>query len=150
MINQKFLIGTYMKVLLSAFLALCLTSVSLPAYASDSKELPLISYDQLKSLIKDQAKNSLHIYDANNPKTRSEKGLIPGAIALSSAGDYDVAKELPKDHAAALVFYCYNPKCTASHTAANKAIGAGYKNVSVFSDGIVGWAEHGEKVQAAS
>jgi rhodanese-related sulfurtransferase len=33
----------------------------------------------------------------------------------------------------------------ASHAAARRAVKAGYTNVSVMSDGIVGWKEAGEK-----
>ena len=37
----------------------------------------------------------------------------------------------------------------ASHAAARRAVKAGYKNVSVMADGIVGWKESGEKSAAA-
>jgi len=48
------------------------------------------------------------IYDANLHKVREEYGIIPGARLLSSAGDYDVATELPADKGTKLVFYCTN------------------------------------------
>ena len=108
----------------------------------------LLNYKELKALIATGAK--VNIYDANRDKTRGEQGIIPGAVLLNSPSEYDVAKVLPTDLAATLVFYCYNPKCTASHTAAEKASAAGYKNVNVFSDGIVGWVENGEKVTKPS
>lgn len=47
------------------------------------------------------------LYDALH-KVREKYGIIPGARLLSSAGDYDVAKELPPDKNAKLVFYCTN------------------------------------------
>jgi rhodanese-related sulfurtransferase len=34
----------------------------------------------------------------------------------------------------------------ASHAAARRAVKAGYKNVYVMADGIVGWKEAGQKV----
>jgi rhodanese-related sulfurtransferase len=37
----------------------------------------------------------------------------------------------------------------ASHAAARRAVKAGYKNVMVMADGIVGWKEAGQKVAAA-
>jgi len=123
--------------------------VCFSAFAEDTKatEFNLIHYKELKTLLNDKAKNPVHIFDANGSKTRSEEGVIPGAVLLSSSGDYDTAKELPSDHKAALVFYCYNPRCTASHTAAERATKAGYSNVNVFSDGIIGWKENGEKTE---
>ena len=33
----------------------------------------------------------------------------------------------------------------ASHVAARRAVKAGYKNVSVMADGIVGWKDAGQK-----
>ena len=53
-------------------------------------------------------KAHVYLYDANLHKVREKYGIIPGARLLSSAGDYDVAKELPADKNAKLVFYCTN------------------------------------------
>jgi rhodanese-related sulfurtransferase len=38
----------------------------------------------------------------------------------------------------------------ASHAAARRAVNAGYKNVMVMADGIVGWKEAGKKVAICS
>lgn len=81
--------------------------------------------------------------DANGQKTRSEKGVIPGALLLTSSGSYDV-KELPADKASKLVFYCANEKCSASTQAAKKALEAGYTDVAVMPQGISGWKEAGQ------
>ena len=106
----------------------------------------LIQVAELKRLIADKTV-ALTILDANNESTRNREGLIPGAKKLSSSSGYDVATELPADKASALSFYCANTRCTASHTAAKRAIDAGYSNVTVFSDGIQGWKAAGEPVQ---
>jgi rhodanese-related sulfurtransferase len=37
----------------------------------------------------------------------------------------------------------------ASHAAARRAVKAGYKNVRVMADGIVGWKEAGQKTAGA-
>jgi rhodanese-related sulfurtransferase len=141
-----------MKHILTTLLAVLIITVQFANTANaetlEASNFKLIDYAQLKSLIQSKDKNSLSIFDANNSKTRKEKGMIPGAVALSSAGEYGVEKELPPNKAATLVFYCYNPICTASHTAAERATQAGYNNVNVFSGGIVGWIEHGEKTQS--
>jgi rhodanese-related sulfurtransferase len=38
----------------------------------------------------------------------------------------------------------------ASHAAARRAVAAGYKNVAVMSDGIMGWADAHQPVQHVS
>lgn len=95
----------------------------------------------LDKKIKSAAK--LVVYDANLDSTRKFVGIIKGAHLLSSASDYDVQKELPPNKKTHLIFYCANNLCTASHTAAKRALAAGYKNVSVMIDGIYGWKKAG-------
>ncbi|HUB05647.1 MAG TPA: rhodanese-like domain-containing protein [Myxococcales bacterium] len=85
------------------------------------------------------------VCDANKADVRSQWGVIPGAKLLSSSSSYDVAKELPADKGADLVFYCANTRCMASHGAASRAVKAGYIHVSVLADGIQGWAKAGQK-----
>jgi len=85
------------------------------------------------------------VLDANGEKTRNADGIIPGAKLLSSCGSYDVAKELPASKDSELVFYCANTKCMASHSAAGRAVEAGYTNVAVLADGIQGWKAAGQK-----
>ena len=87
----------------------------------------------------------LAILDANGEETRATFGLIPGAIALTSYKEFDVAKELPADKATTLVFYCSSQKCGASHLAADRAKAAGYANVLVLPAGIKGWSKAGQK-----
>ena len=65
----------------------------------------VIRADQLQSLMND-ASSHVNIYDANGWGLRSTAGVIPGAHLLSSDDKYDVAKELPADKNAKLVFYC--------------------------------------------
>lgn len=90
------------------------------------------------------AKTPVFIFDANTPATRTKEGVIPGAKPLPSVSDYDTAL-LPADKNAHLVFYCANTACTASHSAAKRALEAGYKNVDVMADGIQGWKKAGQK-----
>jgi rhodanese-related sulfurtransferase len=85
------------------------------------------------------------VFDANGPETRAASGIIPTAVLLPSASEYDVAL-LPKDKASAVVFYCANEKCTASHTAAKRAVTAGHTNVAVLGAGIKGWVDAGKSV----
>ena len=78
------------------------------------------------------------VLDANNDEARAAAGMVPGAVKLSSYNQYNLA-ELPTDKNSTLVFYCYNNYCQASHTAAARALQAGYKDVRIMKAGIVGW-----------
>jgi rhodanese-related sulfurtransferase len=110
-------------------------------------DFKIIHVADLDHQIQSKMKN-LHIYDANIGSTRKFVGIIPGAKLLNSSSDYDVSKELPSNKTSALVFYCANELCTASHSAAKRAINNGYKNVSVMVDGIYGWKKAGKSLTA--
>lgn len=81
--------------------------------------------------------------DANGKEVRTNQGIIPGAVMLTSSTSYDV-KELPEDKNAKLVFYCASEMCGASHQAAAKALQNGYTDVSVLPEGIKGWKAAGQ------
>lgn len=51
-------------------------------------------------------KSGAVFFDANNERFRKKHGIVPGATLLASSARYDVAKTLPKDKEAELVFYC--------------------------------------------
>jgi hypothetical protein len=65
----------------------------------------IIRVDRLASLMANP-NSHVNIYDANGWGLRSSAGAIPGAHLLTSEDKYDVAKELPADKSAKLVFYC--------------------------------------------
>jgi rhodanese-related sulfurtransferase len=109
----------------------------------------LIHVNDLANQIADP-KSDVTIYDANLPDTRARYGVIPGAHLLPSADDYSVAQTLPPNKNTPLVFYCANTACMASHQAARRAVGAGYTDVSVMADGIMGWKKAGEPTASAS
>jgi rhodanese-related sulfurtransferase len=81
--------------------------------------------------------------DANGQKTRDEKGVIPGAVLLTSSSEFALS-ELPKAKDTKLVFYCASEKCGASHQAAKRAMENGYTNVAVMPEGITGWKKAGQ------
>jgi rhodanese-related sulfurtransferase len=91
-----------------------------------------------------QKANKATLVDANNGEFRTKNGVIPGAVLLTSYNQYDAAKELPKDKARSLVFYCANNHCGASHEAAARAVTAGYTDVAVLPDGLMGWKSSGQ------
>lgn len=87
--------------------------------------------------------------DANGDKTRSEYGILPGAVLLSDYKAFD-ASELPDDKSTKLVFYCGGQACTAAPKAAKVAQQAGYADVNVMRAGIRGWVKDGRKVDKPS
>lgn len=105
----------------------------------------VIHVNDLEQMMKTDAAN-VHVFDANNEKTRMNDGLIPTAVTLDSSSHYAVTN-LPSDKNSKLVFYCANTECTASHDAAKVAMKAGYPNVYVMVDGIQGWKKAGKPTQ---
>ena len=78
------------------------------------------------------------VVDANGAETR-QKYVIPKALLFTHDGDYDVTKELTRDHARKLVSYCANERCMASHKAAHRANDGTYSDLNVLPAGIMGW-----------
>jgi hypothetical protein len=66
---------------------------------------------------------------------------VPGARLM--VYDEVTADELPADHDATLVFFCYSDQCPASHTAAEKAVELGNGKMYFMLAGITGWQEAG-------
>jgi len=104
-------------------------------------KVPTVTVDELDQLL---AKNAAQPVDANGAGTRSKMGVIPGAVLLTDSESFQPS-ELPADKSKALVFYCGNTSCSASHCAAGKAIIAGYTNVKILPEGIAGWVKAGKK-----
>ena len=102
-------------------------------------KLPAVTVDQLDTML---ASSQAQPVDANGDLTRKKMGVIPGAVLLT---DSDSINGLPADKSKALVFYCANTACGASHHAAAKAVTAGYTNVKVLPEGIAGWVKAGKK-----
>jgi hypothetical protein len=71
----------------------------------EADNFQIIHVAELAKLMADPA-SKVQIFDANHSSTRENFGIIPGAHLLSSSDNYDVAKELPADKNAKLVFYC--------------------------------------------
>lgn len=91
-------------------------SITAPAFAFDlgsilnnkpkaPDKFAIIGVAKLVSLMNDPSSH-VNIYDANGWGLRATAGVIPGAHLLTSDDKYDVAKELPPNKSANLVFYC--------------------------------------------
>jgi len=115
-----------------------------PPPAPAAAEVPEVTVDELAALL---AQSACVPVDANGARTREKQGVIPGAVLLTDSAEY-LPSELPGDKAKALVFYCANEACSASHEAAARARLAGHPNVRVLPAGIAGWKKAGKATQA--
>jgi len=104
-----------------------------------SERIRVVSIEGLSKLMAD---GKAIVFDVNGAETRRKFGTIPGAKLLASSSAYELG-ELPADKETLLVFYCANPRCTASDTAAKRAKEAGY-DVAILREGIAGWAAAGK------
>lgn len=115
-----------------------------PAAPPTAAAVPEVTVDELAALL---AQKACVPVDANGARTRERQGVIPGAVLLTDSADY-LPSELPVDKATALVFYCANEACSASHEAAARARLAGRTDVRVLPAGIAGWKKAGKPTQA--
>jgi len=111
------------------------------AKQAEKKSVTNMSVTQVAGL---QKEKKVTVLDANGEDFRKQNGIIPGAVLLTHFNQYDAAKELPAAKDAKLVFYCANMQCKASHAAAKKALEAGYTDVNVLPDGLLGWKKAGQ------
>ncbi|HEY4107319.1 MAG TPA: rhodanese-like domain-containing protein [Polyangiaceae bacterium] len=119
-----------------------------PAAAPGSKteaKAVEVTVQQVASYAKDK---SATVFDANDPDTRKEFGVVPGAVLLASHKDYPLT-QLPASKSDKLVFYCGGTQCRASDAAAARAASAGYTDVNVMRAGIRGWKDAGMPTSAA-
>jgi rhodanese-related sulfurtransferase len=110
----------------------------------EAKVVPEVTITQVASFVKDK---SATVFDANDPDTRKEFGVVPGAVLLSGHKDYSLSV-LPAAKTDKLVFYCGGTQCRASDAAAARAAAAGYSDVNVMRAGIRGWKEAGMRTSA--
>jgi len=103
--------------------------------------LTSLTPDEVEALL---GKPGVVILDVNVP-TVWEDHHLPGAVHVD---DPDLARFLPADRGATLVFYCYSPQCTASEEAAREAARLGYRDVRIMPAGIQGWIKAGKRFEA--
>jgi rhodanese-related sulfurtransferase len=126
---------------ISAVASFLVASAALACDGQQHMAMKQLSVPQAAEL---QKAGKATLVDANGVDFRAQHGVIPGAVLLTSYKDYEPAKELPSDKTRKLVFYCANTHCGASHMAATKAMEAGYADVSVLPDGLMGWKKAGQ------
>lgn len=110
------------------------------AFAKNGAEIETISAETLKKMHDDSAKFIL--IDARRAEDYAKEHIVNAVNIPATEVNSKTLAEVASEMTAKLVFYCQNPKCSASHIAASKAIGAGYKYIYEFSGGIESWKEH--------
>jgi len=126
--------------MIKRILILC-TLLLLPGLLYGADFFQTISLDEVARLMK---RPGVVLLDVNVPEIW-EKSHLPGAVHVDNA---DIARFLPADKSATLVFYCAGPLCAAGALAANESILLGYRRVYVMTDGIFGWVRMGYPVEA--
>jgi rhodanese-related sulfurtransferase len=127
-------------------LSLALPSIALACDAEKKEQAaaPTVKSLTIPQVASLQKEKKATVLDANFDQFRKANGVIPGALMLTSFNKYDVAKELPAAKDSKLVFYCANTQCQASQAAAQRALQAGYTDVNVLPDGLMGWKMAGQ------
>ena len=107
---------------------------------------PSVSVEWVKKQIDNNA--DMVLIDSRPKRKKFDKGHVATAISISDSQFDKLKDQLPKDKAKLLVFYCGGLKCPLSHKSAKKAIGLGYTNVKVFSEGYPAWEKLAGKTDA--
>lgn len=95
-----------------------------------------VSAAHIKKLMDE--KQPFTLIDAR-PKRVTDKGVIPGALAISDTEFDKNIDKLPADKASLLVYYCGGLECVLSDQSADKARKLGYTNVVTYPEGYPEW-----------
>lgn len=120
--------------LLFVFTFLCLFAV--PAFGET--DFPVVTTDQVKALIDQKA--SFILIDSRTIQEYQEAHIV-GAVNIPEKNAEEHFGLLPADKNALLVIYCNGVKCGKSKRLAKKLDPLGYKNISIYSEGIPVWEE---------
>ncbi len=131
--NFRWLLGLFLLLTLAFFLN---------SNAIANKDVyQVLDHAQLKTMVDADERNFL-LVDARNPEEFKE-AHIPGSINIPQKKMETFLGLLPSDKTTQIIYYCNGVKCGKSKKAATKAIGLGYTNVWVYSEGMPVWEEMG-------
>jgi rhodanese-related sulfurtransferase len=106
----------------------------------------VVTSEELKALVDDNPPG-LFVIDARSAEEYQEVH-IKNALSIPLSKLEKDATLLPASKDARLVFYCNGIKCGKSGKSATIAIANGYRNVSVYADGMPVWEEKGYSIYA--
>ena len=112
------------------------------AVAAD--KVNVLSSEELKALI-EQNTSGLVVVDSRSAEEYQEVHIKTALSIPLTKLEKDVTL-LPSSKEARLVFYCNGVKCGKSGKSAKIAIDNGYKDVSVYADGMPVWEEKGYSI----
>lgn len=128
-------------------IALVVGLVATQAFAGSASKIDNISAENLKKMHDDSA--HFILIDARRVEDYNKEHITKAISLPANDVNSKTLDEIAPDNKTKLVFYCQNVKCQASHIAASKALGAGYKYIYEFNGGIEAWKEHGYPTEAA-
>lgn len=121
----------------------CIAPIGRAAADQPATHWPTISTEELHALRQSEAKFLL--VDVL-PKIIYDDAHIPGSINIPFES-IRTAPNLPPDKDMLIVFYCMGVMCIYSGEAASAAREMGYRNLSIYREGIVGWQRAGLPVE---
>ncbi|HYA64879.1 MAG TPA: rhodanese-like domain-containing protein [Candidatus Sulfotelmatobacter sp.] len=134
--------GKFLRALAPVFLGIAV-AMAFAAAARADHGFAHVSIDEVERFL---GRPGVYIFDVNVPEIWAEHHL-PGAIHVKDA---KLRRYLPADKHAILIFYCAEPRCTASEAAATEAVRLGYTRVYVMAEGIFGWINAGKPVEKST
>ncbi len=107
-------------------------------------KLPKISRADLKEKL-----SKVTLVNALEPKF-FDRSRIKGSLNLAdTSNETNVSKLLPNKEAE-IVVYCMNTKCHASDRVADSLAAIGYKNVSIYREGLKDWIAAGFELEGSN
>jgi rhodanese-related sulfurtransferase len=103
----------------------------------------LVNIDFVKKYAVVPPPEGVLIVDSRPTARKYDPGHIPTAVNIPDTQFEKMTDLLPKDKAAALIFYCDGVECMLSHKSAFKAEKLGYTNVQVYAEGYPEWIAKG-------
>lgn len=120
------------------YLVVLMLSLLFCGPAFGETEYSVVTTDQVKAMIDQKA--SFLLIDSRTPPEYQEAHIV-GAINIPDKNAEEHFGLLPADKNALLVIYCNGVKCGKSKRLAKKLEPLGYKNISIYSEGIPVWEE---------
>ena len=122
-------------------IAMLITVLNLPAFSAEKTEIETVSAENLKKMMDDKA--HFILIDARKAEDYNKEHIVSAISLPATDVNSETLQKIAPEVTTKLVFYCQNLRCQASHIAASKALGAGYKYLYEFGAGIDGWKELG-------
>jgi rhodanese-related sulfurtransferase len=112
--------------------------------SAKQSSVPLIKRENLKSNL-----DNVKLVDALD-KDYFERSHVAGSVNIPMGSEANLAPELLPDKDAKIVVYCMNTRCHASDGVAKELTKLGYKNVSIYREGLQDMISSGFPVEGTN